>query len=157
MRKNQSSGIIIIRYENLIPKVLLLKAYNFWDFPKGGMENSENKLETALREVKEETGITHLDFKWGKCYYETEPFGKNEKTVFYFMANTDSEEVNICVNPISGKIEHDEYKWVTFEEAKKMTVYRIQKAIFWAEKRLYCFNINKIQRKRHDRTKKNRA
>lgn len=155
MRKNQSSGIIIIRYEDSIPKLLLLKAYNFWDFPKGGMENSENKLETALREVKEETGITHLDFKWGKCYYETEPFGKNEKIVFYFMANTESELVKFGMNPVSGKVEHDEYKWVTFDEAKKMTVYRIQKAIGWAEKRLHCFNKN--IRKTNDRAKKNRA
>lgn len=136
MRKAQSAGIIVVRFENNEPKVLLMRAYNFWDCPKGGIEGEENKLEAAIREVKEESGITDLNFDWGKSYYETEPFGKNRKVVYYFVARTIQEEIIMGISPLLGKAEHEEYRWVSFEEAKNMTVERIQKALNWAQDRI---------------------
>ena len=136
MRKEQSSGVIIVRRCDGVPKVLLMRAYNFWDFPKGGIEKDENKLEAAIREVKEEAGITELNFNWGKIYYETECFGKNKKVVFYFIAETNQEKVEMGISPILGRPEHEEYRWVTFDEAKEMVVERIQKALYWAQNRI---------------------
>lgn len=136
MRKEQSSGIIIVKKCDGVPKVLLMRAYNFWDFPKGGIEGNENKLEAAIREVKEEAGITNLNFNWGKSYYQTESFGKNKKVVFYFVAETDEENVVMGISPLLGRPEHDEYRWVTFDEAKDMVVERIQRALFWAQDRI---------------------
>lgn len=136
MRKEQSAGIILIKKGVDGPKVLLMRAYNFWDFPKGGIEENENKLEAAIREVKEETGITNLSFNWGKIYYETECFGRNRKVVFYFIAETEEEKVVMGISPTLGKPEHEEYRWVTFEEAKEMVVERIQKALYWAQNRI---------------------
>lgn len=136
MRKEQSAGIIIVRKDATEPKVLLMRAYSFWDFPKGGIEGTENKLEAAIREVKEETGITELQFKWGKIYYQTEPFGKNRKVVFYFMAETNEENVIMGISPILGRPEHEEYRWVSFDEAKDMVVERIKKALSWAQDRM---------------------
>jgi 8-oxo-dGTP pyrophosphatase MutT (NUDIX family) len=52
MIRTQSAGIVIIRYEQKKAKVLLMRAYNYWDFPKGGVEKEENKLMAAIREVK---------------------------------------------------------------------------------------------------------
>jgi 8-oxo-dGTP pyrophosphatase MutT (NUDIX family) len=137
MEKVQSAGVVVVRFDNNGPKLLLMRAYNYWDFPKGGIEEKENKLEAAIREVKEESGITDLDFSWGKCYYETEPYGKNRKVVFYFIAKTNQENIEMLMNPISGKMEHEEYRWVTFEEAKDMTVERINKVISWAQDRIF--------------------
>lgn len=137
MKGLKSSGIVIIRYENEIPLLLLMRAYSHWDFPKGGIEKNETKLEAAIREVKEETGITNLNFHWGKTLYETEQFGKNNKIVYYFIAETNEKDVVINVNETSGIKEHEEYRWVTFEEAKSMTVFRINKVIDWVQDRVF--------------------
>ena len=136
MKKAQSAGIVIIRYESGLPKVLFMRSYSYWDFPKGGVEINENKFEAAIREVKEEAGVTDLDFKWGKTYHETESYGKTNKTVAYFIAETKQHEVIMGPNPQTGKPEHEEYQWVTFDEARSMAVERIAKVLNWAEDRI---------------------
>jgi 8-oxo-dGTP pyrophosphatase MutT (NUDIX family) len=149
MRREQSAGVIIVRKDVDDDKVLLMKSYDFWDFPKGGIEKDENKLQAAIREVKEETGITQLDFNWGKIYYETEPFGKHNKVVYYFVAETTTEDVVMGINPELGRPEHEEYAWVSFDQARGMVVERIKKAIDWAKERLdYSYGI-KNERKNH--------
>lgn len=133
----KSAGVIIVRFENNVPLVLLLKSYNFWDFPKGKIEGEESKITAALREAKEETGISDLSFPWGKTFYETEVFGKQNKIVYYFIAETKESKVILERNPTSGIIEHDDYIWASFEQAKKLTVNRINNVICWAEDRLF--------------------
>ena len=40
---------------------------NKWSLPGGGADNGESKLKCAIRELKEETGLTIKDLKyWGK-------------------------------------------------------------------------------------------
>lgn len=143
MKKIQSSGIVIVRFENGIPLLLLMRAYSYWDFPKGGIEENESKLSAAIREVQEEAGLTDLDFKWGKSYYETEAYGKNKKVVFYFIAETQEPNIIMGISPELGTPEHEEYKWVTFEEAKELTVERINKVIHWVEERVFELYKNK--------------
>lgn len=55
----KSCGCIVVK-DN---KVLLASARNdngaiFWSFPKGNQEKGESNLETALRETKEEVGLS---------------------------------------------------------------------------------------------------
>lgn len=148
MKKVQSAGIVIVRYENDIPLLLLMRAYSYWDFPKGGIEDNENKIMAAIREVKEEAGITDLDFKWGKSYYETEAYGKNKKVVYYFIAQTNESNIVMGISPVLGTPEHEEYKWVTFDEAKLLTVERINKVICWVEERVFeIYKSNKLASK----------
>lgn len=132
----KSAGVVIIRYDKDIPKVLLMRAFDYWEFPKGKLEGTENKLMAAIREVKEESGINQLDFKWGKAFYETRPYGKDRKIVSYFIAETKEKKVTISPNPVDGGVEHEEYRWVTFEEARKLTGERINKVLDWAEHRI---------------------
>ena len=59
---HRSCGIIPYRWNNGYPQVLLLKqrgsaAYR-WSFPKGHMEAGETEEQTALREMREECGMT---------------------------------------------------------------------------------------------------
>lgn len=136
MRKAQSAGIVIIRYEDDKPKVLFMRSYSYWDFPKGGVEENENKFEAAIREVNEEAGITDLNFKWGRTFHETEAYGKNHKTVSYFIAETKQKDVVMGINPIMGKAEHEEYQWLTFSQARSLAVERITKVLDWAENRI---------------------
>ena len=137
MKRVESSGVVILRKEDDDFLVLLMRSHDYWDFPKGGIEENESKLKAALREVKEETGIEDLNFKWGKIFYKTETYGRINKTAYYFLAETYTKNVFIENNPLTGIKEHEEYKWVKLNDAKEMTVYRIQKVIEWAEERIY--------------------
>lgn len=131
-----SAGIVIIRYEKDEPLVLLMRAYQYWDFPKGGVEANENKLVAAIREVEEEAGIKSLNFKWGKSFHQTEPYGKNHKIVSYFIAETEEKNVVMGINEELGRPEHDEFRWVTFDEAYELAGDRIKKVLKWAEERM---------------------
>lgn len=52
-----SAGGVVFNDDN---EVLLINRNNHWDLPKGKMEANETFTETALREVEEETGVSHL-------------------------------------------------------------------------------------------------
>ena len=51
--------------QNEMQEILMIYRRGFWDFPKGKIEEQESPVEAALREVKEETGLKHIET--GKC------------------------------------------------------------------------------------------
>ncbi len=128
-----SSGVIVVRRDDDGKwKYLLLRAYGYWDFPKGLVEEGEDPIEAAKRETEEETTITDLDFKWGYDFRETGPYNQGRKIARYYIAETKKKDIELPVNPEIGKPEHDSYKWVTFDEAKKMVAERVLGALKWA-------------------------
>lgn len=83
MANEKSCGVIIVDND----KVLLVKQKKsgYFNFPKGHMENLETEVETAIREVKEET---NLDVKIDESKrFEISYEIKNGvlKTVVYFL------------------------------------------------------------------------
>src|SRR5262249_44139574 len=64
------AGIVPVRFENGETQILLLRAYKDWDFPKGGVEAGEDPFDGALRELKEETGLSAVEFPWGLSFLE---------------------------------------------------------------------------------------
>lgn len=50
-------AVVYCQNENGIKYLLVCERSGFWVFPKGHMEAGESEQETALREVKEETGL----------------------------------------------------------------------------------------------------
>ena len=57
MLEEKSCGAIVYNNEG---KVLIVQHNaGHWDFPKGHVENNETEVETAVREVKEETNIDY--------------------------------------------------------------------------------------------------
>lgn len=128
-----SCGIVIVRKGDEL-RYLLLRSHNYWDFPKGKMESDEDPLETALRETSEETGIAsdELNFRWGKVSKESDKYKKGRKFVIYFVAETNREEINLPINDELGRAEHDEYRWMTYDEASEVLVPRVKKILDWA-------------------------
>ena len=110
---------------------LMLKAYNHWDFPKGLLEAGEEPLQTALREVQEETGIEQLSFEWGERFIETGPYSRG-KTARYYIASTECEEVVMGISPLTGVPEHHEWRWVSFDEAFDLSSPRARLVVKWA-------------------------
>lgn len=129
-----SCGIVVVRNDDEL-RYLLLRSYDYWDFPKGKMEPNEDPLETALRETNEETGITadELNFRWGRVNKESDKYKKGRKFVIYFIAETDRENIDLPVNDELGRPEHDEYRWMTYDEASQVLVPRVKKILDWAK------------------------
>ncbi len=116
----KSCGAIIIHKssENNY-KVLLVKNHNgrYWSFPKGHVEKGETEQQTAIREIKEETG---LDVEIIDSFREVSdycPFGRIKKRVVFFMAQTFSTDVTV------QKEEIDSYIWVDLNDVHNKCTY----------------------------------
>lgn len=127
-----SAGVVIVRQEGSQWRYLLLRAYSYWDFPKGMVEDGEEPIKAAIREVQEETGITDLQFRWGYDYRDTPPYNKG-KIARYYLAETCTKEVQLLINPAIGRAEHEEYRWLTYDEAIKLLANRVKSVIEWAK------------------------
>jgi len=130
-----SAGVVVVRRIDDAWCVLLLRAYNYWDCPKGVVEAGEDPLTTAQREVREETGIEALSFRWGETCTETPPYSKN-KVARYYIAESASASVKLPVNPELGRPEHHEFRWLTFAEAARLVVPRVAAVLDWARGRV---------------------
>ena len=52
-----SAGVVVVRRADEGWRVLLLRVYNYWDFPKGLVEPGEDPLTTARRETRAGSGV----------------------------------------------------------------------------------------------------
>jgi 8-oxo-dGTP pyrophosphatase MutT (NUDIX family) len=110
---------------------LMLRAFHHWDFPKGIREAGEEPMQTAIREVAEETGISELSFEWGERFFETGPYSRG-KVARYFVAATSEEDVVMGPSPETGEPEHHEWRWVSFDEAYDLGSPRVRQIVQWA-------------------------
>ena len=129
--KTLSAGVVVLRHTDQSCRYLLLRVYNYWDFPKGIVESGETPLETARREVQEETGISQLDFHWGEIFKETRPYGAGKIARFY-VAQTGQHQVELPISAELGRPEHHEFRWVTYPEGRAILTERLQPVLIWA-------------------------
>lgn len=95
------------------------------------VEPGEDPLKAALREVREETGLVDLRFRWGKVYQETEPYAGG-KVARYYLAESSAGEVRLGINPELGRPEHHEYRWASYPEAEMLLPQRLKAILAWA-------------------------
>ena len=122
----KSSGAVIFR-DTSEGIVFLLLHYpsGHWDFVKGKMEKGENPLDTVIREAKEETGISDLNFVDGfeeNIEYDFQFEGEliHKKVVFY-LAKTNTEKIIISH-------EHLDFVWLDYKSALEKTTYQNAKS-----------------------------
>ena len=96
----------------------------------------EDPWEAAVREFQEETGLTKYSSPFGNRYVETEPYGKGKVARYYILLVEDDKEVTLSANPVTGIIEHHEFRWVSYEEARDMLVPRVVNVLDWAKKQI---------------------
>ena len=115
MKKEKSCGCIVINDRNEI--LLIHHNAGHWDFPKGHIEEGETEVQTAIREVKEETNI---DVEVNEEYrYSTKYSPKEDviKQVIYFLAR------NISDNRQAQLEEVSEVKWFSMNDAIEKITY----------------------------------
>jgi len=130
-----SCGAVILRETPAGYLVLMLRVFRHWDFPKGLMEPGEVPMQTARREVREESSIAKLDFPWGDGYIDTGPYNHG-KIARYFLARTTQEKVELLPSPDTGRPEHSEYRWLSLAQARKLAAPRVALVLDWAEAQL---------------------
>ncbi|MFP4118758.1 MAG: bis(5'-nucleosyl)-tetraphosphatase [Candidatus Woesearchaeota archaeon] len=121
MKQIHSCGIIVFRLSsNDKPEYLLIRSAKgkIWGFPKGKQEHGEDDLETAKREVYEETGVkaTIMDGFKEDVYYRT---GKgNQKRLSLFLAEATTQDITLKEDEI------DAYLWLSYEDALEQITYK---------------------------------
>lgn len=115
----KSCGGIIFYKTRQNTKILLVKNNNgrYWSFPKGHIEDGETEEETAVREIKEETGLDVTLINGFREISEYCPFGKIRKRVVFFLARAFTDNVRIQEEEI------DSYIWVDLQQARKLCTY----------------------------------
>ncbi|NNM43821.1 MAG: NUDIX domain-containing protein [Chlamydiae bacterium] len=134
----ESFGIIPLRNSDSGMEVLLLlhKSGYFWGFPKGHKNPGEDSQETALRELREETGLFIEKIFPDITFAEQYSFEKNSrkvyKSVVYFPAfvsgeiKLDEKEILEAVwLPVTKAIEK-----LSFPESKRVCKKLLQTNLF---------------------------
>ena len=125
MLHEKSCGAIVYRKSHGNTEILLIKHINsgHWSFPKGHVEGNETEVETAIREIKEETAIDVMiepTFRETVSYY---PKRDTQKTVVYFIGKAKNYDY------IPQEEEISEIRWVDIGYASNILTYENDKNI----------------------------
>lgn len=95
MIKEYSCGAILFTKENNIRKyVLVMEASGSYGFPKGHKEGNETDIETATREIFEETGVKPIFIPNIKRTIRYKLNNNSEKEVTFFVAKFENQEIS---------------------------------------------------------------
>lgn len=128
-----SAGAIPLKKTSQGWEVLLLRSFKYWDFPKGMVEKDEDPWDAALREVKEETGLSKFTAPLRKKFFETKPYAKGKVARYYILKVEEDKDIVFEPNPVTGIVEHHEYRWLPLDRARDLLVPRVQEVLDWAE------------------------
>lgn len=133
MVDERSAGAVMFYIEGTAEPEYLLLHYTagHWDFPKGNIEAGESEKQAAIREIREETGITDVEFLDSfrmKIEYKYR-HGRRlvQKEVVLFLAQTRTRQVTISH-------EHIGFAWKKFDDAIQQLTYRNAKNLLLAAK-----------------------
>ncbi len=105
-------------------KVLIIKhILGHVSFPKGHVEGNETEEETAIREVREETGIDIEIINDKKYYVQYETDNNSIEKVTYFIGKMIGGKLNPQLNEINSCYFEDENKvsdLITYDNDREM-------------------------------------
>ena len=125
MKFEKSCGAIIIkRNSDKIETLLIQMLGGHWSYPKGHVEDNETEVETALREIKEET---NLDVIIDTRFREITTYSPKPgviKDVIYFLAFAKTLDVKVQEEEVAN------YEWVDINDATKLITFEEDRKIF---------------------------
>ena len=130
MQHEKSCGAIVYRKSHGNTEILLIKHINsgHWSFPKGHMEDGETEIETAIREIKEETSVNVMidpTFRETVSYF---PKRDTQKTVVYFIARAKNYDF------VPQEEEIAEIRWVDIGYASPFSPMRMTRTLSTKQK-----------------------
>ena len=133
MKREKSCGVLVLRRQEEELYVVLLR-HRFgghWSFPKGHVEAGESERQTALREVREETGLTGIKLMDGfRESVEYSPKPGVKKQVVYFLGTTEQEKL------VRQEEEIGETRWIPLEQAHTWVTFRNDKNLISKAKKI---------------------
>ncbi|MBR4456718.1 MAG: NUDIX domain-containing protein [Solobacterium sp.] len=124
MKKEKSCGAVIFRKAPETEVLIIRQNQGHWCFPKGHVNEGETEHETALREVKEETGV---DIQFIS--------GFREETHYSPREGVDKDVVWFIGAPVAGEIHRQkeevaEILWANIIEASALLTYENDRKLF---------------------------
>lgn len=130
-RNEESAGGVVFRLrdDGGADVIVILTHRRNWQLPKGWIEDGESREATAVREVREETGVDaevvgELDTieYWYVSNYEPEPAHVHKHVHFYLLrytggSNDDHDDESL------------EARWVDIDEAVRMLAFAEEKRV----------------------------
>ena len=111
---------------------------SYWQFIAGGGENGETPIEAAKRETIEEIGVKPNNIKQLTCiaYVPAEVIAESrrqhwDKNTYVIPEYSFAFE---CDSDPTLSLEHIEYKWLTYDEARKL--------LKWDSNKVAMYEIN---------------
>ena len=126
MIHEKSCGAVVF-YKNGVDNYLLLQyEAGHWDFVKGNVEPNEAEIETVMRELREETGITASQliegFRERIQYFYRRQGETIHKEVVFFLLQSKTEEVELSS-------EHVGYAWLDYVRALEKLTFKNAKDV----------------------------
>ncbi len=121
-----AAGAVVLRTHNGTQQVLLVRRpkYKDWSLPKGKPEWDEDLPATAVREVREETGVVvRLALPLGTAQYSV----KGDKKVVHWWLGR-----QVIAHKHSKDSEVSKVRWMDVDEARRKMTYRDEREIVTA-------------------------
>ncbi|MDO5736915.1 MAG: NUDIX hydrolase [Propionibacteriaceae bacterium] len=130
-----AGGVVLRTHHNKGEQVLLIhrESYDDWSLPKGKGLSDELLPETAIREIREETGVTaRLDLRLPTQRYTV---AKGLKATHYWRAGVVEQR------PRKPDLEVQRVKWFTLAEAMALLTYETDREVVQAAMDMPATNV----------------
>lgn len=122
--RDRSVGILpfFISPSDGIKYLLIQQVRGHWAFPKGHPNEGESDIDTARRELSEETGISSVtiipDFEHKMQYTFNDDTTQTTKEVCFFAGLVTTTNVRIDITEVQG------FAWLGLDEAVKILTFK---------------------------------
>ncbi len=120
MKYEKSCGAVIFDGDKIL---VIQQVKGHWGFPKGHVEEGETEVQTAVREIKEETNLD-VEIDESKRFVERySPEEGVEKDVVFFVAQKTGGEIKVQEEEVKDT------KWLLPQDAMEILTYESSKRI----------------------------